>query len=236
MYTYRNKPLKGMNAVRELMIFSDSIMKGVIFENGKYRLCQGHDFSFLSSCGVNARNYAKMGATIKNGLAIMEKKLVPCGADTTVLLSFGGNDSDYRWQEIAAHPEDAHTPAVSEEEFVRLYREAVRIARESGAQVAAATLFPISPERYFETISCGKNAANIEKWLGDIAHLYRWQEYYSALVGRAARESGCRLIDLRAAFIRRDDLPQLICDDGIHPTQAGHDLIHDFLRQELCRS
>lgn len=219
--------------MRRLLIFGDSIMKGVIFENGRYHLCRGHDFSFLSDDGIAAENYAKMGATIKTGLSLMQRRLGACDAETTVLLSFGGNDSNFDWARVSREPSLVHPPAVPEEEFIRTYQAAIGLARERGAQVVACTLFPLSPERYFRTISAGNDAAAIAAWLGDKAQLYRWQEYYNALVCRLTRESGCALLDLRASLLRRNDLLQLICDDGIHPTQEGHDHIHRFLSDAL---
>ena len=56
--------------------------------------------------------------------------------------------------------------------------------------------------------------------------LYRWQEYYNDLVCRLSRELSCPLLDLRPEFLRSPVFPSLISADGIHPTQAGHDLVH----------
>lgn len=220
--------------MRELMIFGDSVMKGVIHEDNKFRLCHDHDFAFLSESSIKAANYAKMGATIKTGLEIMRRKLAPCTRETTVLLSFGGNDCDYDWTQIAQSPDTAHLPAVPPDEFVELYRDAIRAAQAAGAQVAVTSILPLEAERYMRRISEGRDGGNILKWLGDVNHLYRWQEYYNAMACSLARSLGCRIVDLRTKFLQSDEFASLISDDGTHPTQKGHDLIHRSIASALC--
>ena len=65
-------------------------------------------------------------------------------------------------------------------------------------------------------------------------HLYRWQEYYNAMACSLARSLGCRIVDLRTKFLQSDEFASLISDDGIHPTQKGHDLIHRSIASALC--
>ena len=91
--------------MRQLIIFGDSVIKGVHHCGGKFHLCPDHDFASLQAVGVEAHNYAKMGATIGTGLSILQRRLSACVPGATVLFSFGGNDCDYNWAEIAAAPE-----------------------------------------------------------------------------------------------------------------------------------
>ena len=221
--------------MQQLLIFGDSVMKGVIHRDGKYRLCRDHDFASLSSDALAVRNEAKMGATIETGLQILERKLQPCTDNTTVLLSFGGNDCDYDWQHISAAPTCEHLPAVPAPRFVELYRTAIERIRAAGAKVAMASILPLDAERFMQNISAGRDRSNILQWLGDVSHLYRWQEYYNTLVCNLARALDCILVDVRAAFLMSDNFPSLICDDGIHPSQAGHDLIHRTIGAALCQ-
>ena len=85
---------------------------------------------------------------------------------------------------------------------------------------------PIQPDDYFDFISRnGLSRQNILQWLGDKNHIYRFHERYSAMIGRVARECGCRLLDIRTAFLDRWDAMKMICRDGIHPTMDGQRLI-----------
>ena len=85
----------------------------------------------------------------------------------------------------------------------------------------------------FDFITKDRDRQNILHWLGDVNHLYLWQEYYNTLVCTLARVFGCRLIDLRSRFLCRSDFPQLLSCDGIHPSQQGHDLIHTSVAAAL---
>jgi len=50
--------------MKKLMIFGDSIIKGVTYNGQSYHLCQDHDFDTIAAQGVTVENYARMGATI----------------------------------------------------------------------------------------------------------------------------------------------------------------------------
>ena len=78
--------------MKKLMIFGDSIIKGVTYSGQSYHLCQDHDFDSIAAQGVTVENYARMGATIDAGLKQIDRRLAPCAEDTTVLFCFGGND------------------------------------------------------------------------------------------------------------------------------------------------
>jgi len=108
-----------MAEAKRLVIFGDSIAKGVMFQDGRYHLCRAHDFDALAQQGVEVLNFAKMGACTDTGLAIAKKRLELCqGAQ--VLLSFGGNDCDFDWQAVSDRPEEAHLPKIPAEQFGKL--------------------------------------------------------------------------------------------------------------------
>ena len=220
--------------MKNLKIFGDSIIKGVTYSGQSYHLCQDHDFDTIAAQGVTVENYARMGATIDAGLKQIDRRLAPCAEDTTVLFCFGGNDCDYDWQAISEAPEAEHQPHTTPDNFVEGLRRAIRKAQDAGAMVAVASLVPLDAERYLRFISKNRDGKNILSWLGDAAHLYRWQEYYNAMVAQLSRAFGCRLVDLRAEFLKSRVFPTLIGADGIHPTQAGHDLIHHTVQSALA--
>ena len=219
--------------MRQLIIFGDSVIKGVHHCGGKFHLCPDHDFASLQAVGVEAHNYAKMGATIGTGLSILQRRLSACGPGATVLFSFGGNDCDYNWAEIAAAPEAGHLPHTPPERFPELYRQAIQMARDCGAEPVVASIVPLEAERYWRVLSNGLDGARIMQWLGDVHHLYRWQEYYNDLACSTAKAMGCRVIDIRSPFLRQPRFPTLMSDDGIHPSEQGHALLHQVLADAL---
>lgn len=219
--------------MRQLYFFGDSVIKGVIHENGRYCLCPDHDYRSLQSRGIFVHNHAKMGAGVRDGLAIMRRRLPVCSPGDAVLICFGGNDSDYSWAQIAEAPDAPHFPRTSPEAFSEGMREAISFAQSRCADVAVASLVPLNASAFFKSISDGRDAAAILRWLGDESHLCRWQEYYSALACEQAVRLGCPVIDLRARFLQCACFPMLLSDDGIHPSRAGHRLIHRVLTEHF---
>ena len=210
---------------KKLVIFGDSIAKGVTYQDGRYHLCQAHDFESLTQKGIEVFNYAKMGACSDSVLAIAQKHLDTC-AGAQVLLFFGGNDCDFDWQAVSDRPEGEHLPKVAAETFVENYRTLAELLRKKGADVWMTSLVPLEAHRFLDHVSQGRSKENILSWLGDADRIFRWQEYYNDLVCRLARQLSCPLLELRTAFLKAPDFPSLISGDGIHPTQKGHDLAH----------
>lgn len=215
-----------MAQTRKLLIFGDSIAKGVTYQDGRYHLCREHNFDALREKGLDVQNFAKMGACTDLGLEIVKKRLASCEAGTTAAFSFGGNDCDFDWQAVSDRPEDEHLPKIPEGAFLENYRAMVRLAKDAGARVVMTSLVPLEAHRFLNFVSQGKSRQNILLWLGDADRIFRWQEYYNDLVCRLSRELSIPLLDLRPEFLKRPDFPSLISDDGIHPTQKGHDLVH----------
>ena len=199
--------------------------------SGRYVLCQSRNFDTLAEAGVEVCNRSKMGATVDKGAQIVEKSE---GVDGLVLLEYGGNDCDYDWESIAQNPQGEHEPKLSLSSYKEIYRKLIRSLKQAGRQVMLCALPPIDAVKYFAHITKDRAAENILKWLGDVSMLSRWQEIYSAAVRELALEEGCPLVDLRTPFLESHRFEELLSADGIHPTQAGHDLIERTLRAAVC--
>lgn len=220
----------------KLEIFGDSILRGVIYaENSsntkKYRLCSDHRFESFRRDDIAVSNRSRMGFTISDGLRSIEKSVSGMGEDTFVLLEFGGNDCDYDWKAISDNPRGEFLPNLSEEQFVADYCDAIDRIQQTGAKVIVSSIIPIDAEKYMSYISRGLDGAAILSWLGDVSMLYRWQEHYNHLIEKISLLKNCALLDLRRAFLTAHNFKQLLCDDGIHPTELGHALI----RRNLLR-
>lgn len=221
--------------MKKLIIYGDSILRGITYSDqmGRHKLCAGYQLESLNEIGYEVKNRSRMGATIVRGMDILESTLDECGEGSVVLFEFGGNDCDHDWRAVSEHPGESHTSRISKETFAEYYKNAIRKAREAGAEVIMANMIPIDADRYMQTISKGNSYENILSWLGDVSMLYRYQEHYNHLVEQLSAETGCPLIDLRGAFLLSHDYKALISSDGIHPTDAGHDLIEKTLRDFL---
>lgn len=232
-----------------LELYGDSILKGIIYDatEGKYRLYHPEAQQKLTDAGHTVINRSHMGATVGKGVALLERCKDRASADSgaalpgrcapafsgILLMDYGSNDCDFDWKVIAADPDNEHLPRTPEAEFCAQYKRAVALARARGKQVVLTTLVPIDPERYFKWISRDGGGDAILHWLGDVNILYRFQEHYSHLTEKIARECGCPLIDTRETFLSRHDFNDLFCEDGIHLNPVGQELYNEQLASAL---
>ncbi len=210
-------------------VYGDSILKGVLFENGKYVVDHGWVDRLAERFGLRVANRARFGSTLPKAMARIEKDCeTPCAEDEIALLEFGGNDCDYDWAAVAAAPEAAHECKTPPEPFFDCYRRAIRLLRASGRRPVLTTLPPINAELYLRFLCRdGLSREAILRWLGDVERIYRWQECYSDVAEQLSREEDAPLIDLRRPFLRDARSPAaLLCADGIHPSRLGQELIY----------
>lgn len=220
--------------MKTIRIYGDSILKGVIYNEAlkRYKLCSYH-FDELENDGIVIENNCKMGATIDTGFEIMRDTLPECEKGDLVVLEYGGNDCNYDWSKVSENPSGDFLCSTPEDRFVKVYSEMIEYARSKGASVAVSTLVPIESGRFMKWISRGLNYDNILSWLGDINMLARWQEYYSHLSESVAKKESCQVIDLRSCFLLPRRLDRMICEDGIHPNESGHELIKETFQKNI---
>lgn len=217
--------------MNKLIIFGDSIFKGVTYseEKRRYIICE-HDYDKrLENNGIATENCCKMGATIDKIEQLLARKEMLIDGDTTVLFEFGGNDSDFDWAAVANEPMAKHEPKTAKDIFVLSYKKLIERVKGLGARVVISNLVPIDAEKYMSWISNGRDRDNILRFLGDISMLYRWQEAYNFIVERIAQETDCKLLDVRHEFLVSHEYKSLICSDGLHPTADGHDIINGMI-------
>ena len=220
----------------KITVYGDSILKGVLLEDGKYRINREWEERLSREHGLEIRNKAHFGSTIGKALSLIRRDAEKeYEAGELAVLEFGGNDCDYDWAAISADPERSYDCKTPPAVFDGEYREAARLIRQSGREPVLLTLPPIDSRRYLRFICRdGLSQENILRWLGDVDAIYRWQEKYSAMVGAIAAEEGLRVIDLRGCFLRDGHSPEeLLCEDGIHPSRIGQGLIFRTLSAAL---
>ncbi|MCD7845049.1 MAG: SGNH/GDSL hydrolase family protein [Oscillospiraceae bacterium] len=216
-----------------ITVYGDSILKGILLENGRYVINRRWEERYAQAWGVSVTNRSRFGCTIEKAMTVIRRDgMRPSLPGDVAVLEFGGNDCDYHWAEVAAAPEREHSCNTPPARFAARYREAVRLVRASGREPVILTLPPIHSERYLSFICRdGLSRERILSWLGDVERIFRWQESYSRLAERIAMEEGVQLIDLRRPFLRHKGWETLLCADGIHPSREGQRLIYDT----LCR-
>ncbi|MBQ9720159.1 MAG: SGNH/GDSL hydrolase family protein [Oscillospiraceae bacterium] len=212
-------------------VYGDSILKGVLFENGKYTVSHDWEEKLCERFGLRVTNRSRFGSTLPKAMARIEKDSATEAAGEYALLEFGGNDCDFDWAAVAEAPEGEHTCKTPPALFMECYHRAIRLLRESGRIPVLSSLPPINAELYLSFLCRnGLSRENIVRWLGDVQRIYRWQENYSQMVEQVAREEHTPLIDLRRPFLQDERSPEtLLCADGIHPSREGQGLIYNTL-------
>ena len=211
-------------------IYGDSLLKATVpDEDMHYRFHLPEVMAQYPTDRLEVVNRAKMGATVTKGLSLVEHD-VQRGMDARwALVAYGGNDSDFDWEAIAAAPEQEHLPHTVLPEFIEKLRCAVQELASAGVQPVLMTLPPIDGQRYFQFISRRADGGSILRWLGDVGRIYRHQELYSDAVAALAMTAGLPLIDVRRPFPPLRDLSRYIAADGIHLTMTGYRCLFDTL-------
>ena len=170
-------------------------------------------------------NHAMMGETAPSGLARFVA--TPENRGALCVIEYGGNDCDLDWARVCDFPDEPILAKVTLEDFAAALRGFVTAARERGMEPLLVTPPPLHARRYFATVTRGLDADRVLSALGDVEHIYRWQERYTIAMRQIAAELGCRLLDVRDAFLAQRHTEALMSGDGIHPSDAGHRLIAD---------
>ena len=108
-----------MKQILRAKIYGDSIMKGTILDAG-YRyhaIMNEYLIKLYDRFGIEAENRARFGITVKRGHSILLRDIDE-GLDCELaLVEFGGNDSDFKWNEISMEPDKEHLPLTSMADF-----------------------------------------------------------------------------------------------------------------------
>ena len=207
----------------EIHVWGDSLARGVIYNEARERYAISSERCInrlQQALGCKVENHSNMGATVLDGLVLLERFQPVPGALCAV--EFGGNDCDLLWKEVAAHPERAIAARVDLPVFQEGLQRFVKMIRSRNMKPLLVTPLPLHAERYYRWVSRGLDADAVLRALGDVNHIYRWQERYAIAVRDVAQETHCPLLDLRDVLLARPDYENLMCIDGIHPNDNGH--------------
>ena len=222
----------------KIYIYGDSLLKATVPDvDFHYHFHINEVMQRYQTKLVEVVNRSKMGATIRKGLSLVRHDLDRGLEARYALVSYGGNDSDFDWEAVAAAPEQDHLPRTTLPEFTEKLHCAVTALKSAGVQPVLMTLPPIDGQRYFRFISQKTDGGSVLRWLGDVGRIYRHQELYSDAVAALAFAEDVPLIDVRRQFLPQRDLSGLIAADGIHLTMSGYrclfDTLADWVRARL---
>ena len=212
-------------------IYGDSLLKATVpDEQFRYHFHLPEVMERYSGRQTEVVNRSKMGATVRKGQALLEHDLQRGMQADYALIAYGGNDSDFDWDAVQAHPQESHLPRTTLADFKEILLRMIRELRERGVQPVLMTLPPIDAQRYLDFLCReGRSRERIMDGRGDTQRIYRHQELYSDTVARLAYETGTPLIGVREMFLDEKRLLKLIAADGIHLTMEGYGKLFDTL-------
>jgi lysophospholipase L1-like esterase len=229
-----------------ICIWGDSVMRGVVYDDDacKYIFLQNSCIpETAKNFDIRYINNSKFGMTAPKAFEKMKKTLEENDFKPDfALIELGGNDCDFDWREVALNPDVDHEPNTPVNEYEKTIKEMVTALREKGIEPVLTNLHPIDPVKYLDWITKdGLSKEAILKWLKDVFKIYRFQELYSLTINKISQPLDVRLIDIRKAFLRAGNLMELLCKDGIHPNEKGHEImtsclveyISDFKREAM---
>ena len=216
--------------MKSVVVLGDSISRGIVLKDERYAILND---GFVDQCaatlGLTIQNYSKMGCTIGRGEQILEQHKEAIGQADVTILEYGGNDSDFLWKEIAEAPTEKHNPKTCLSQFRTIYEKMIQRVRELGSQPVLLSLPLMDGNRFFDFTTRNMSVVernNIHDWLGgQLDRIRNYHDMYNLELFRIAAEKNVPIIDITTPFLDNQDYTQYICADGIHPSQAGHDLI-----------
>ena len=212
-----------------VVAYGDSITKGVIYDDERSKYVNSKE-NFTNIIGNKIKgqvhNAGKFGSTIIRAASKMYNDVIKKTPDI-VLIEFGGNDCDYKWDDIAKNPEDEYKPNTDIFAFRETLLTMIDTLKNNHIIPVLMTLPPLDPLKYFKWITKEDSFAeqNILRWLGAKDRLFTWHSSYSKIITEVAKETSTVIIDVRTEFLKYSDYSKFLCKDGIHPNIEGQSLI-----------
>ena len=216
--------------INKVVALGDSVTKGVVLDGSRYKILSN---AFLDQCkeelSLPIDNYARMGCTVERGMEILEKHESSIRESDITFLEYGGTDSDFSWQEIADAPKLQHYPHTELPLFMRTYQQMIERVREWGSQPVLLSLPLMDHERFFDFVSRDmdeQSRGNVLGWLGgQVERIRNYHDMYNLHLFRLAAQERVPIVDITSPFLVNTDNTPCLCEDGVHPSALGHDMI-----------
>ena len=216
----------------KLVVFGDSILKGVITIPGSTKLFDVTENDSLTlaqkKLGFELDNRAIYGNITSKGLIKLQKYLEKCcigeqqPADFCII-EFGSNDCDYDWGTLVQK--------VPLEQYLENLSQMVSLCRASKITPLMMGLIPYVCGNWFKTIIKGQDEKAILDFLGGTSEtLGKNQLVYKNAQADFVKKNNVQFLDPWPLFA---DHPDLMCYDGIHPNEDGYKVLADAWVQFL---
>ena len=118
--------------MKKVALFGDSILFGIIIQNGKYAKNKDFDLRKVASeYDLDLLNISQMGRNSTEGVQTVKDYLALHPAPDYAVIEFGGNDADYDWATITKSPTPSY-PKIPTQKFVENLTEIAEILENVG--------------------------------------------------------------------------------------------------------
>lgn len=211
----------------KIVCFGDSLTRGVSYVKGRIRILKENYplllQQFFSSDDSYTVSVVNKGVFNDDSDLLIQRlnKDVILEKPDYIILEIGGNDCNFKWEEVAAHPENEHTAIVPIDRYIDNVKAIVNNLIEAGITPVVLTLPPLDPVRYYKFIS-EKYGKSISHWISAVGGIEHWHSLYNRSLKQLTEQLDVITIDVRTALKQAGDFSKLISDDGIHLTADGY--------------
>ncbi|WP_445487150.1 SGNH/GDSL hydrolase family protein [Niallia sp. 03133] len=224
----------------KIICFGDSLTRGVTFMKGRVRIVKDNYPALLQKFfNVNKTEETETiiinkGVYNDNSQLLVERlnKDVLSEKPNYVLIGIGGNDCNFKWDEVAKHPELSHEPIVPIPEYINNIKNIIAQVKESNIKPILLTLPPLDPVRYYQFIA-SKYGHTIGHWVSSCGGIEHWHGLYNLQLKNLINQLNIPSIDIRSSFKKTGEITDYISDDGIHLTAIGYKEMSKIIYEEL---
>ncbi len=204
-----------------LVVFGDSILKGVITIPGSNKLFDVTENDSLTlaqkKLGFELDNRSIYGNITSKGLLKLQKFFEKGGEADFCIIEFGSNDCDYDWGTLVQK--------VPMAEYLENLSQMVSLCRANKVTPLMMGLIPYVCDDWYKTIIKGQNEAAILDFLGGTSEtLGKNQLEYKNAQTDFVQKNNVQFLDPWEIFAGHKEL---MCYDGIHPNEKGYELLAD---------
>ena len=155
----------------KIICFGDSLTRGVSFVKGRVRIIKDNYPAFLEKLfSVNNPEdtiVLNKGVFNDNSDLLMKRleKDVLSEKPNYVLLNVGGNDCNFKWQEVAENPDKNHDPIVPISQYIEnIGQEPVRPAAGDDLRQHQGIIVHADGSHTLPSVSCATRMSVIAHW------------------------------------------------------------------------
>jgi lysophospholipase L1-like esterase len=222
----------------KIVCLGDSITRGVSYVKGRLRIIKGTYPSILQDLFSNEKdtnviivNKGVFNDNTDSLLSRLEKDVIE-GRPDYAIIGIGGNDCNFKWNEVNEIPMKEHQAIVPLDRYLDNVKKVIKKLQQESIVPIVLSLPPLEPVRFYNTIS--KQYGNsIDQWVSTIGGIEHWHGLYNRGLKKMINELKVYKIDIRTALKNEGDLLELISEDGIHLTPKGYKVVGFEIYQYL---